>query len=166
MELCDIIFKRGKEKRGLWNKIKWYFSYAIRFLTADGAPIKESYSHVGIYAGNNRVWDARYPRVDLYSLDYEDYDVFRVYLSAEQKRGILAYCESRKGIRYATDELIKQGLNEIFHIPVKLDFTDEEECSTFVADAFQNVKVTITRKPFPVPNDLAWSPILKQVPIS
>lgn len=156
VEVGDILMKRGLPPTlGIWGK--WLFSYLIRKLTSDGAPIDESFSHCGIYAGNNKVWDARYPVVGKYSLDYGEYEVYRIALSDEQKQLLLQYCESKKGIPYATWDLLKYGVEDILHIDMPVDLTDDEWCSTFVVRAFDYIHKPITKKPFPTPNDIWWS---------
>lgn len=153
MKIGDILLKRGTAIGAL----------IIRELTDEGASFSSSYSHCGIYAGAGKVYDAREPDIDLRTLDYEDYDVYRVGLTDEPTARLIAYCESQRGVRYATRALIEEGVERLFHIPLDIDLKGEEWCATFVCHAFAAIGLPLTRKELPTPNDIAWSIVPQKV---
>lgn len=153
LQVGDILLKKGTAIGAV----------LIREFTADGAPYEDSYSHCGIYAGEGKVYDARYPHVGLFDLDYPDYDVCRVPLSPEQTTAILAYCESKKGTHYALEGLVDEGIERLLHIPIGIKLNHELWCSLLVNYAFAKAGILLTRKPYPVPNDIAWSVVTSKV---
>lgn len=153
MEMGDILLKKGADLAAV----------LIRYVTADGEPYSTSYSHCGICAGDNKVYDARYPQIGLHDLDYGDYDVYHVPLTEWEKAQLISFCESKKGVHYALEGVIDEGIQALFHIPVNVNLHGEEWCSLFVNLAFASIGKPLTRKPYPYPNDIAWSVVPSKV---
>jgi len=155
LEVCDILLVRGHTLK----------ADAIRDLTADGAPYATSYNHVGIYAGNNQVYDALVADgITLHELNYNPYDVFRIQMTDLQKQKVLEYCNSKVGTKYGKIQMVEEAIVEIFHIPLTINMGNDEWCSTFIVHAIAiGAGILITRKPLAVPNDIGWSVITQPI---
>ena len=139
-----------------------FISKFIRFLT------KSKFSHLAIIVSELEIVEAdgivghiRYRNIS----DYKNYaDVYSCdNLNDEQINKICEYVKSKVGQKYDYYLLFILFVKQVFGVKIRIRDSDSDVCSELVNDAYKSVGIELSKKRFPIPDDVVGSERLRMV---
>jgi len=130
-----------------------FLSFAIRFLT------KSKYSHLAIIINENEAVESdgiagfiKHKNIN----EYKNYaDVYTCdNLTDEQRINIGKYAVSKVGQKYDYYLLFVLFVKFVFGIKIKIKDSENDICSELVNDAYKSVGLELSKKRFPIPDDV------------
>jgi len=138
-----------------------FLSFAIRFLT------KSKYSHLAIIVSESEIIEADgivgfINRKNIN--EYKNYaDVYICGLNDKQRNDICNYAISKINAKYDYYLLFVLFVKFVFGIKIKIKDSEDDICSELVNDAYKSVGIMLSKKRFPIPDDVLSSERLRMV---
>jgi len=138
-----------------------FLSFAIRFLT------KSKYSHLAIIVSESEIIEADGIVGFINRKNINDYineaDIYTCDLTDEQRQDVVEYAISKIGKKYDYFLVFVLFLRFTFGIKIKIKDTDDDICSELVNDCYSSVNLKLSKKRFPIPDDVIKSGLLRYV---
>ena len=122
------------------------------------------YSHVATLTPSGELVEAKeFAKVRIVPVDtYPDADWFRVQCSPQKRLQAVAWALKRVGQPYGWGDITHDWNRPLVGADLlRRTHLQPLDCSCLVAWAFQQAGVQITRRPYPSPADLYFSPVLQ-----
>lgn len=143
---------------------KGLLSFLIRKIT------KSKYSHLALIISPAQIIEAdgcngyiKYTNINYYKNCADVYDCD--FLTDDQRDEICKYAISKIGQKYDYFLLFVLILRYVCGIKIKYKDIDSDVCSELINDCYKSIEVLLSKKKFPIPNDVIKSKLIRKVGI-